>query len=68
MEKIEFTKYEGNFEKMRASNPKYKNSDYFGFNVNFREASAPAEYKEEMFTIYPESKKHGQSRGVTLVE
>jgi hypothetical protein len=60
MKKIEWSKYGYNFENMQKEVPHYKTEEYFPANVKFieppveNEGDIP-EYKEEIFTTYPES-------------
>ena len=46
----------------------YSNSKYFPPGIDFKEPKAPADFKDYMFKIYPESARNVHQRGVALFE
>ena len=55
-------------ERMRQMTGLDYHEEFFPEGVGFLEPEPPADYKREIFRIHPETRKQGQSRGITLVE
>lgn len=66
--RIEYLRYNCDFQAMRRQNPIYATEEMFPKGVNFLEPGAPADYKREILQAYPESYRQGVDRGLSLVE
>ena len=70
MPDLEFTKHQFNFQQMKAANEndKYTTDVFFPDGISFKEPLGPADYKPEIFSLYPETLENGKKRGISLIE
>ena len=53
---------------MKNNFKEYSSEKYFPSTVTFLEPAAPADFKEEIYGLYPETKLQAKHRGLGLVK